>query len=176
MNLFSKLLAASGILLLIFGFYLVNLRFSPKKIAFSDVKVEEKKQTNVAPARIIIPSLKIDSKIVPAIITNNKWEVTNEGVSYLSSSPIPGDQGNSILYGHNWSSILGNLTKIKPGEKLIIVMNDGDVREFVVNYTMIVSPTQTNILDQSKDNRLTIYTCAGFLDSKRFVATALLVK
>jgi len=176
MNLFSKLLVASGILFLIFGFYLVNLRFSPKKIAFSNVKVEVRSEAKISPARIIIPSLKIDNKIIPAVITNNNWEVTSDGVSYLASSPVPGEKGNSVLYGHNWTSILGNLPKIKPGEKLIIVMSDGDVREFIVNYTMIVPPTQTNILDKSEDNRLTIYTCTGFLDSKRFVASASLVK
>jgi LPXTG-site transpeptidase (sortase) family protein len=78
------------------------------------------------------------------------------------------------LYGHNWSALLGSLPKIKPGDKIKIILSNGQEKNFVVKYTSIVAPSDTKILSDSADSRITLYTCAGFLDSKRFVATALL--
>lgn len=177
MNSLSKGLFISGFLFLIFGAHLVQQRFSPNKLEFSNLKTQSVIVNSASsPVRIMIPSLHIDNKIISQSIINDQWQVTGEGVSYLSSSPIPGNTGNSILYGHNWTSILGSLPRIKPGEKIIIVMDNGDVKEFIVKYTIIVDPTQTSILAQSKDTRITIYTCTGFLDSKRFVATATLAR
>lgn len=176
MNFASKILIASGFLLILFGGHLVIDRYSPKSIEFKDLSVNQVISSNVTPIRIIIPSLNIDNGIYGAKINNGQWETTQKGISYLLSSPVPGGIGNSILYGHNWPSLLGNLTRIKPGEKIEIVMSNGKKKTFVVQFTSIVDPNQTHILSQTSDNRITLYTCTGFLDSKRFVATATLSK
>ena len=126
------------------------------------------------PQEIVIRDLNIYLPIYPAEIKNNSWESTTEGVSYLSSSPLPGNTGNSIIYGHNWESLLGRLTKIKPGQEIQILYADKTAKTFVVEYTQVTTSDQTHILSQTKDKRLTIYTCTGFLDFKRFVAVALL--
>lgn len=169
-----KILTFFGFLFLIFGGYLVNERYSPKKLEFKDFETSRTYSSQTVPVRIIIPSLNIDKAIFPASIRKRNWESTTKGISYLSSSPAPGSEGNSILYGHNWPSILGNLTKIKPGDEIVITMNNGERKEFTVEFTAVVDPTQTHILNQTTDNRITLYTCAGFLDTKRFVATAIL--
>lgn len=174
-NFVSKILVVSGILLILFSGYLVLERYNPKRLAFNDLKLSNSLSSKISPVRITIPSLNIDNGIYPARIDNGKWEATKEGVSYLSSSPVPGSAGNSILYGHNFQSILGNLTKIKPGDKIEILMSDGEKKIFKVKFTSVVDPDQTHILSQTADNRITLYTCTGFLDSQRFVATATLV-
>ncbi|MBI2621982.1 MAG: sortase [Candidatus Levybacteria bacterium] len=168
-----KALILLGFLFLFFGFYLVTQRYSPKTLEFKNLEVKNSIQADVRPVRIAIPSLGIEVPIYPSSINNGKWESTTKGVSYLSSSPVPGETGNSILYGHNFSTLLGSLPKIKPGEKIEITLSSGEKKVFTVRYTSIVDPTQTHILNQTEDSRITIYTCTGFLDSKRFVATAL---
>ncbi len=173
MNL-SKVLIVLGFLLFSFGGYLTYQRYSPKNLEFQGLQVSKNVSSDEAPVRISIPSLNIDNAVFPASIKKGNWESTTKGISYLSSSPVPGQNGNSILYGHNWPSILGNLTKIKPGEKIEIVMSNGEKKTFIVKFTSIVDSKQTHILNQTKDNRITLYTCTGFLDSKRFVATATL--
>jgi len=174
MNFASKVLLTLGFLLIFFGGYLVLQRYSPNTIEFKDLKATRVVNSDVIPVRVIIPSLKIDNGIYPAKIDKGKWETTQKGISYLLSSPVPGENGNSILYGHNFPSVLGNLTKIKPGEKIEIIMSNGEKRKFIVQFTSIVDSSQTHILSQTNDNRITLYTCTGFLDSKRFVATAIL--
>ncbi len=163
-----------GSLLIIFGGFLVYQRYSPQKLAFANLKAEKITYSNIYPTQIVIPSLRINNPIIPSKIVNGQWETTSEGVSFLSSSPRPGSLGNSILYGHNWESLLGRLPQIKPGDEIDILYNNGRVERFKVKFTQEVNPTDTSILANSKDKRITIYTCSGFLDSKRFVATAVL--
>ncbi len=173
MNL-SKVLIFLGVLFVLFGGLLIYQRYSPKKLEFKDFALNATISSETNPVRILIPSLKIDNSIIPSKIENGNWEATTKGISYLSTSPVPGQNGNSILYGHNWPSILGNLPKIKPGDEIEIVMSNGEKKIFTVKYTSIVDPSQTHILNQTNDNRLTVYTCTGFLDRYRFVATATL--
>jgi len=126
------------------------------------------------PELLIVKDLNINLPIYPAQINDGKWEATGKGVSYLSSSPIPGELGNSVFYGHNWKSILGDLTKAKPGQTIEILYADGTKKEFEIMFTQVVTPDQTQILEESNDIRITLYTCTGFLDTKRFVVTAIL--
>lgn len=173
-NSVSKILFLFGIVLLFFGVYLIFERYNPKRLEFQNVNSTPKTSSAILPKEIEIPDLNIHLAIYPAKITNSNWETTTKGVSLLSSSPIPGNNGNSILYGHNWESLLGPLVKIKPGEIVKITYPDKSVKIFKVEYTQIVSPSNVEILNQTKDKRITIYTCTGFLDSKRFVAVAVL--
>lgn len=174
MNL-PKVLIIFGFLVILFGGYLVIERYSPRKLEFKNLNVQNSAVSVQVPVRIVIPTLGIETQIYAAKINNGVWESTTKGISYLSSTPLPGSLGNSVLYGHNWSNLLGNLTKIKPGDKIEITLSSGEIRRFNVEYISVVDPSQTYILNQTKDNRITIYTCTGFLDSKRFVATAILV-
>ena len=76
------------------------------------------------------------------------------------------------MYGHNWKSLLYDLPSVKPGQKLYVTMQNGSKQAFEVEYTATVEPSDTYVIDKTDDTRLTIYTCTGFLDSKRFVVVA----
>ena len=177
MRVFPRVLVYFGIFCLIFAGFLYWQRTNPTRLKFDTEKIESSlstSSTNVEPRALIIADLGIESDIYPASIKNAKWEATSKGVSYLSSTPVPGEIGNSVIYGHNWKSILGNLVKARPGQTIKILYSDGSRKEFEIKYTQVVTPDQTQILDQTGDNRITLYTCTGFLDSKRFVVTATL--
>ena len=172
MNLPARLFIFTGAVLLIFSAYLIFERYNPQKLDFKNFELSQTSTSETAPIRITIPSQNIDLGIYPAKIDGKKWEATTYGVSYLSSSPVPGARGNSILYGHNWASLLGALPNIKVGDKIKIELSNGAKYEFTVKFTSTVAPDQTHVLSQTDDSRITIYTCAGFLDTKRFVAVA----
>ncbi len=174
-NTLANFFIILGILCLLTFSYLIFERSNPERLSFDDFK-EDKEissiNTSQTPEEILIPDVNINLPILPSKIDNGKWSATTKGVSYLTTSPLPGEKGNSILYGHNFPNLLGNLNKIKPGQKIVIKYTDGNVKEFVVKFTLEVSPKQTNILETTDDNRITLYTCSGFLDSKRFVVIA----
>jgi LPXTG-site transpeptidase (sortase) family protein len=181
----KKLLSAIFILtvsaLLIFGIYLVWERNSPQRISFDNPPlpqkgsiVEGKVTAFGKPVLIKIPAIDIELQIIPSKIVNNQWESTKKGVSYLETSPIPGELGNSIIYGHNYPNLLKDLTKVKVGDEISVVFENGGERKFEVIFTQEVGPDQSTILNATGDRRVTIYTCSGFLDSKRFVVTTIL--
>jgi LPXTG-site transpeptidase (sortase) family protein len=176
MKLLSTILLILGLLLTSFGGYQLYLRENPTKLSFDEYKYtatvnEENKQM---PARITISALDIDAPVIPAKMQGDTWPVVDNGVSYLANSPLPGAQGNSVMYAHNWKNLFGNLVNAKTGEEVVMTNADGSKKTFVITGTSIVSPNESSILAPSKDKRITLYTCTGFLDSQRFVAVATL--
>lgn len=162
----SSICSCIGICLLTGAFLLFLQIHRP---VYSQIRVP----VSHVPVRLSIPHLGIDTMIFPGKITHKTWEMTKQGVSYLVSSPLPGEKGNSILYGHNFPSILGNLPQAKTGETVTIIFGDGKRKEFTIVYTAIISPEQIHILSNTSDRRLTIFTCTGWLDSQRFVVVAM---
>lgn len=172
----SNILILIGICCFLGSGYVIWERTTPKNLNFiGTVQAVQPNRTHLAmPVEIRIPALTIDIPIIPAKINNGTWETTKEGASYLTSSPIPGVQGNSILYAHNFLSLFGKLPYSKPGEEVDIVGSDKSIKKFIILYTSIVSPTQIDILNQTKDKRITLYTCTGLFDTKRFVVVGIL--
>ena len=148
-------------------FYLYNKRH--KDLSSGYVNVEEDILT---PVRFIIKDLDIDLPVYQSEIFEGVWQDTEEGISYLKTSPLPGDIGNSVMYGHNWENILGNLNNIKIETEIEITFSDGQIRVFKFDDKFEVTVDQTHVLNQSDHPKLTIYTCDNFLDSKRLVVTA----
>lgn len=174
MKLLYSLFVFLGIVSLFYSGLLLYKHFTPGRLTFSSLPKTQVRSTNqLQPVRLDIPSLRLSLAIFPAKITDHVWETTDKGVSYLSSSVIPGAKGNSILYGHNYTNILGTLPAIKPGAKLMITFADGEKKIFIVETTAVIAPTDDSILKPSEHATVTIYTCTGFLDNKRFVAKAI---
>ena len=168
----SHILIGTGLFCLIVASYLVYLRNFSNPLAFKSAPKPINVKHQYLISTITIPSIRKELPIIPAKITNNKWETTEKGVSLLSSTPTPGEMGNSVMYGHNWKTILGDLYKVKPGEEIIVTLKTGEKRRFIVENTAVIDPSQTYIIENTKDTRLTLYTCTGFLDNKRFVVVA----
>ena len=175
-NFLANLLIILGIGFLLASAFLVWQRYNPRRSAFDGINEIEfsgnKDGQNAHPIALSISDLEIYLPVVPANNTGGKWETTTKGVSYLTSSANPGETGNSIFYGHNWNNLLGNLTRAVPGQVIEIIYSDGGTKRFVVTHTQEVTSSQTQILNNSEDKRMTLYTCSGFLDTKRFVVTA----
>lgn len=150
-------------------------RINPERLAFhGNVPVVAKsQQKQITPVALTIHDLSIHVPIIPTEITNSNWPTTDKGVSYVTSSPVPGETGNSVIYGHNFKNILGDLPNAKPGQEVIVTFSNNSKKYFTVEYTAIVKPTQTDILKQSRDKRITVYTCTGFFDTQRFVVVAI---
>ncbi len=173
-QILSRIFVFLGILCLLSAAYRFWERTNPYPLSFAsyvETPVAKPKES-LYPVRIRIPGVSINIPIYPATITDGKWPASSTGVSHLSTSPIPGERGNSILYGHNWSNLLGPLKKVQTGDAIEIELSNGKTQPFTVEMTNTVTPEQTGMLSPSDDMRLTLYTCTGFLDQKRFVVTA----
>ena len=168
----SKLINIFLLAIAVFSFYRVYSIYETRHRDLSGIVVQVEKGV-FTPVRFVIKDLGIDLPIFESEIFEGEWEDTKEGISYLKTSPLPGDVGNTIMYGHNWENVLKNLRHISKDSKIEITFSDGQVRTFVFNDKFDVTTDQIHILDQSNYPKLTIYTCDNFLDSKRLVVTAL---
>ncbi len=176
MKLLSWFFILQSLSLLTVGLYQLYLQEVPATLAFSNyhsVKTAVSKQSTL-PNRIAISDLDINLPLEQATVVNETWPTTDTGASYLTSSPLPGKDGNSIIYAHNWRSLFGNLVQAKVGQEVVIAYPDGTKKIFVIAYTSVVSANESTILAPSNDKRVTLYTCTGLLDTQRFVAVALL--
>lgn len=144
-------------------------------LSFSQVpelKTESKEE--LSPSQIIIPSLKIDLPVAPGKVIDDVWEISDTGASYLLGSGIPGKPGNMVIYGHNKRKLFGPILWIKKGAEIKIENKKGETFNYLVEETKTVLPTHVEVLMPTENSMVTIYTCTGFMDTKRFVVTATL--
>lgn len=125
-----------------------------------------------APAHIFIRWF-VDAGLAPGVYQNGHWTVDVAQATYLEQSARPGENGNIILYGHNKREILGNIRALKGGELITLTTTDGKEHQYKVATMKEVSPTDTDWLEPTDQEVLTLYTCAGLMDAQRFLVRAL---
>lgn len=124
------------------------------------------------PTKLYIPRLSRVLYVSDGYVQGDRWIISETGVSYLVTSAVPGEIGNAVIYGHNTKNILGGLWRVQDGDTIYVVLQSGDFVKYQVSEKKEIEPTQVEILNQTSDSRLTIYTCSGFLDTARFVVVA----
>ncbi len=164
----SKLFITFGAFFLLVFVYQLWERYAPLPLTSSHIQAA----SDSDPVTIQIPSLSLKLPVISSELRGTKWEYATDGVSYLSSSAMPGRVGNAVFYGHNWPNLLKDLDRIKPGDEISIIFKSGTQSNFIVISTSVVDASETSILSQTVDSRLTLYTCTGFLDLERFVVVA----
>lgn len=144
------------------------LRNRPSRLAFASAPPQSSNTSVDTPVVIRIDSVGIELPVIPVSFDGKNWPTTTKGASFIPE--------NNVFYGHNWSNLFGPLTRVKPGDKINIITADSKTYTYSVAFTQIIEPDNTYILNPTADSRLTLYTCTGFLDSKRFVVTAFLTQ
>ena len=138
----------------------------------SQKEISQSSQYLPKPAKLYIPKLAKILYVSDGYVADNRWTVSQTGVSFLTTSALPGKRGNSVIYGHNLKDILGGLPTLAIGDHIYVTLTNGEIIRYEVSEKKEIKPTQVEILNDSKDYRLTIYTCSGFLDQSRFVVIA----
>ncbi len=144
----------------------------PRLFAFSDMPQLAQYNASDLPVAVKIPYNENPLPLIYKEIVQNNWPEVADGVVFINGSGVPGEAGNSIMYGHNWSSLLGKLDKVQTGDKIVFYYVNGTNRSLTVKEKLIVDPDDTWVVNTSIDPKITIYTCTGFLDSKRLIVVA----
>ncbi len=124
------------------------------------------------PVKIAIQWFLIDVPIEEEVYREGQWTISETRASHLADSANPGEAGNIIIYGHNKREIMGNIRALKGSEIIHITTEDGKESRYHITHIQEVEPTQTKFLQPTTKETLTLYTCSGFLDKKRFVVQA----
>lgn len=165
----NKLLIFIGIfLLLVFASWRI---YQARILSFTKAYPTQVSQESKV-ARVTIPSLKIDLPVEEGKIDDGVWSISQKGASHLIFSENPSEGGNIVVYGHNKRTIFGPILWAKKGEKITLIDKDNKEFNYQVVETKIVNPAQIEYVLPKNEEILTLYTCTGFADSKRFIVVA----
>ncbi len=120
------------------------------------------------PVHIEIPWF-VDVDISQQVLVAGEWTIAEREASHLANSARPGEAGNIIIYGHNTRPILGNIRALQGGEIVTLTSADGSKHQYQIKQIVEVRPDQVEYLLPTSEETLTIYTCSGFMDQKRFI-------
>ena len=187
----GRLFLAAGILLGLFVAYLLwgtNLSESSSQSAlakqFHTSSQAAKTGGTTASAALDLPGYAIGIIQIPKIGLE-KYLVEGVGESDLQKgpghypgTPLPGQPGNVAIAGHRttYGAPFYNLDALKPGDPIRITTLSGTVYTYDVTGSQVVSPSDVEVVDATKDNRLTLTTCnPRFSATTRLIVTAALV-
>lgn len=124
------------------------------------------------PTSIEIPSVGIKLEVVESEIKDGIWEISYTGASHLNKSAYPGEGGNIIFYGHNRRSLFGPIRWLEKDAEIILTGKNSEKHSYKVVETVEVSPENIQYVLPKSEETLTLYTCTGLFDSKRFIVVA----
>ncbi|MCL4533645.1 MAG: sortase [Bacteroidetes bacterium] len=119
------------------------------------------------PARLIIPSVGIDTKVIELGTHYNDagevvWDTAPFAAGHHTGTANPGEPGNVVLSGHISSpregQVFNALPEIKVGDGIVVGTKDRDYVYQVVT-RQIVEPTQVDVMNSTDEETLTIITC-----------------
>ncbi|HEY2980463.1 MAG TPA: class D sortase [Anaerolineales bacterium] len=123
--------------------------------------------------RIQVPALNMDAPVVQG----DGWEQLKKGVAQHIGSADPGQDGNVVLSAHNdvYGELFRFLDKLQPGDQVILYTQQRQYT-YVVERTIIVKPTQVEVMAPTGDATVTLISCYPYLvDSDRIVVFAKLL-
>lgn len=123
------------------------------------------------PSAIRIGSL-IHVPVVAAGYVNGSWLISDKSANHVTKSASPGEKGNIIIYAHNTPGLFGPLNRAAIGDMVTVTTKNGSEHRYRIDEIVNVAPSNTSLLMPSPFEILTIYTCTGFLDSRRLVVRA----
>lgn len=147
-----------------------NIVLDQKKNNGQESDLEKKKsEPIVLENKIIIPKINIEAPIVGSVTANEKdiLKAMENGVTHYPGTSLPGQIGNVFLMGHSsnyrwakgdYNHIFSLLNKVQ-NKDLIIIYYEGIKYTYEVNEVIVVPPTQTSVLDQTKNSIVSIMTC-----------------
>lgn len=155
-------------LIFVFGLWRYhNLRI----LSFSyQPAVNQVESIGFTPKHIKAYPVGVDVDILQAVIVDGIWPVFPNSAGFVTNG------NNLIVYGHNKDQIMGPIRYIKNDAVVTLTDSSGGEHEYKVEKTDTVDPDNLMYLQKTDDETLTIYTCTGFWDTKRFIVVAKRIK
>lgn len=168
---FGAALVLLGFLLTSKGAYEVNTAsFENEPVKFEGLDGYSSEETDV-PEKIVIPGLGINLPVEKAEIVNGYWEVFDDRAGWGVGSGYPGNDGNQVIFAHARDGQFLPLQDVRQGMQ-IYVFTDSNWFSYEVKEIKEVWPSNTEVVDPTEDETLTLYTCSGYQDEKRLIVTA----
>ncbi|MBI4067647.1 sortase [Candidatus Gottesmanbacteria bacterium] len=151
------------------------ISFRTTKAAKEPIRIDSKllkaSKGGENPVRIIIPALLIDLPITDSKVIGGTWETSETTASYGLGSGSPGQKGNTVVFAHAREGLFLSLKDIKKDNKLYLFTKN-NWYSYRVKEIKTVYPNEIEVIAPTADETLTLYTCSGFMDTKRLIVIA----
>ena len=127
-------------------------------------------ETKLPPTQISFPTLNKQIVVPAALIYNGHWQTFPDKAAWLATSGFPGE-GNVVIYAHNRKQLFGDINQLRVGD-LIHLTAGNQTHPYKVSELISILPTNLDAI-LTESHQLTLYTCEGFFDQKRFMVIAL---
>lgn len=122
-----------------------------------------------------IPALDIKAPVMDG----TEHEVLSKAAGHFPGTGAVG-RGNYCIAGHNstiYAEIFNEMKHIETGMEMYLIDNDDNRTKYtyIVTENFIVEPSETRVLDDFGDNRITIVTCTDD-DTQRQIVVGILNK
>jgi sortase A len=115
--------------------------------------------------------------IAAMVLEGTDNRVLRRAVGHISETALPGGLGNVGIAGHR-DTFFRDLRKIEKNDEITLATLNGSFH-YIVDYSEIVEPGDTEVLDPSASATLTLVTCYPFYyvgpAPKRFIVRAHLI-
>lgn len=164
--------------LLIIGILLISISVAHKLLYARSIRLSDSLLSNASyttrqnrASRIrIAPNINLP--IVEAGYINGSWLISEKNANHVASSASPGDRGNIIIYAHNKIEMFGPLLWLTMGNDIELTTSTGNIHRYKIVKIAEVNVKDTSLLKPTPNEVVTLYTCSGFLDSKRWIIRA----
>lgn len=119
--------------------------------------------------RLVIPSIGIN---MPILEGPTEKTLDRGGIWHIPKTSDPVKGGNIVLSGHRWqylppsSTTLYLLDKVRVGEPVLVYWR-GHEYDYSIVDRQVVNPNRVDILNDTADPRLTIFTCTPLFSTKQ---------
>lgn len=137
----------------------------------ADASFISNNSTQETPTHIVIPSVSIDLPITPAKLVRGYWETSLTTASFGEGSAAPGTGSNTVVFAHAREGLFLPLKDVNVGDRIYLLTQSRHF-SYTVDTITEVNPTDVYTIRSTEDERLTLFTCSGFFDSKRLVVVA----
>lgn len=106
------------------------------------------------------------------VVKGTDAKTLKKSLGYFEETAMPGQVGNFAVAGHRNSSyakFFNRLDEVSVGDEIIVETKD-NTYTYVVDKTFKIHETETNVLDQTDESRITLITCTnGYKPKYRIV-------
>jgi LPXTG-site transpeptidase (sortase) family protein len=142
-------------------------------VSYNDTAVKQL-QTTKTVNKIVIPKMGVDAEILEGKNDDMLWK----GIWRMPIGSTPNQDGNTIITAHRYlhkppsPKTFYLIDKMEIGD-VITLYWEGIKYEYAVVETKIIEPTEVEILHNTSDDRLTIFSCTPlFTSQQRLVVIA----
>jgi sortase A len=109
-----------------------------------------------AAGRIEIPRIGVDDVFVSGVSVRD----LKRGPGHYPDTPLPGEAGNAAIAGHRttYGAPFKRIDELEPGDEILTTTVQGTF-VYRVRETFIVRPSQSEVLDPTTVNQLTLTSC-----------------